>query len=226
MPRERFSRERIIETIQANNQAGLPLNFRNVLERERKLVYAALRRFGSWNAALEAAGLNHLDIRKIQSWTRERVIERLRYWHERGEDLSYTHVAHKLDPPLAAAVYNYGRFTSWEDALVAAGLDPTPIMRNRRWTPVRIAHELHALHRRGVKLTHEGLLEHAPMLLEVIIERAVSQEQTVEALGLNNGTVVQEIEKSRIAELANLFRVSRAYRMGVSPEQSMKTREK
>jgi len=212
MPRERHTREKVIEVIQADSAAGQPLNFRHALERNRKLVYAALRRFGSWNAALEAAGLDHNDIRKIQSWTRERVIERLRYWHEKGEDLSYTHVAYKLDPPLAAAVYNYGRFTSWEDALVAAGLEPSSIMRNRRWTPVRIAHELLSLHRRGVPLTHDGLRQAAPMLLEVILERVGTLQQACDALELTE-QADGEITKARIAELANLCRVSRARRM-------------
>ena len=216
MARERYTPETVITAIQADAAADLPLNFRHALERNRKLVYAALRRFGSWNAALEAAGLNHLDIRKIQSWTRERVIERLQYWHQRGEDLSYTHVAHRLDPPLAAAVYNYGRFTSWEDALVAAGLEPSSIMRNRRWTAVRMAQELHSLYRRGVPMTHDGLLRAAPMLLEVILDRTGSLQQTCEMLGLD-GQAEVEITKAQIADLANLCRISRAHRMSTRP---------
>ena len=53
----KWSAERIITCIQLRYQEGLPLEQRKVAQEDQRLVHAARRYFGSWSAALIAAGI-------------------------------------------------------------------------------------------------------------------------------------------------------------------------
>ncbi len=132
------------------------------------LLRAAERVFGSWGAALEAAGFDYAEIRRYKVWTRDRVLERIRMWHDKGNDLSWRNVSLELDPPLAAAALHAQRFPSWADALTAAGLDPTEIARYRHWTLPMIQQELERLAAEDIPLDQETLTSVAPDLRAAI----------------------------------------------------------
>jgi hypothetical protein len=85
-----------------------------------KLALAAKRRFGSWQAAVEAAGLaGKVIIKKpLQRWTREAVIAEIRAWHRSGRRLS---AVSKQNQSLSCAAKTW--FGSWRAALSAAGLE-------------------------------------------------------------------------------------------------------
>jgi len=132
------------------------------------LVRAAERVFGSWGAAVDAAGFDYASIRRYRKWTRDAVIARICAWHAQGEDLCWSHVSMTLDPALAAAALHAGRFASWNEALTAAGLQPDEIMRYQRWSQERTRNELAHLQRKGCALDKECLAEVAPALLSAI----------------------------------------------------------
>jgi len=160
-----WTRDNIVAAILAEHDAGHDLSYTQTTRRVPSLIRAAERIYGSWAAAVTAAGFDYASIRRYQQWSVARIIERIRAWHEQGADLSWRHVSTELDPPLAAAVYHGHRFASWEDALRAADLDPEEIARYRSWTLRQVHIGLTNLHESGVVLTRENLIRENPALL-------------------------------------------------------------
>jgi hypothetical protein len=160
--------ETVIAAIRAEAMAGHELSYLRTNRRVPSLLRAAERVFGSWGAAVNAAGFDYESIRRYRKWTRDEVLARIREWHAKGADLSWYNVSTRLDPSLAAAALHAGRFASWNEALSAAGLNPEEIMRYQRWTPERIREELALLSKQGAPLDRDSLAEIAPSLLAAI----------------------------------------------------------
>jgi len=163
-----WTRETVMGAIRAEARAGHDLSYSCTEKRVPSLVRAAERIFGNWGSAVNASGFDYDAIRRYRKWTREKVLERIRDWHAKGEDLSWRYVSTQLDPPLAAAALHAGRFASWVDALAAAGLDPAEIARYRKWTLPRIHEELLSLESCGVPLDRMHLNQRASSLLAAI----------------------------------------------------------
>jgi hypothetical protein len=149
-------------------EEGHELSYMRVERRVPALLRSAQRLFGSWSAAVEAAGFNYDEIRRYREWTRERVIGRIQELWEQGADLSWRNVSLNLDPPLAAAALHAGRFPSWNDALTAAGVDPEIVRRYRKWSKSKIQQELFSLAEQGHQLDQETLMETSPALVAAI----------------------------------------------------------
>jgi len=168
----RFARKwtpaQVINGILKAAAADPDLSYSRMRDRDPALVRAAEREFGAWGSAVEAAGFNYEAIRRYRRWTRERVIARIRELHAQGADLSWYMVMTRVDPPLAAATLHAGRFSSWNEALHAAGLDPRGIARYQRWTPELIRQEAHKIAERGIPLDRRTLKTRAAPLLAAI----------------------------------------------------------
>lgn len=99
-------------------------------------------RFGSWGAAIRAAGLD-LD-RRSRRWEEQAIIDALRHFAaEHGRtpltaELTAAAVSRAGRYPTARTVTRY--FSSWTRALAAAGLDP--VAREQRWDPASIVEAL------------------------------------------------------------------------------------
>jgi HNH endonuclease len=118
-----WTRERIIEQIQLYCRQGKDLAWRHVsTQLDPPLAAAAIRphRFGSWRAALEAAGLDYEDIRRHRSWDDARILAELRRLHEIGASLRVSDACEHSASLVAAA---RRRFGGWYEAVEAAGLD-------------------------------------------------------------------------------------------------------
>lgn len=158
----------VIAAIRQEDLAGHELSYMRTEHRVPSLVRAAERVFGSWAAAVQAAGFDYETIRRYRKWSREKVLARIREWHAKGADLSWHYVATALDPPLAAAVQHGGRFASWSEALEAAGIEPNLVARYRRWTLPKIQQELRHLQAQGVPLNRRHLSSEAASLLAAL----------------------------------------------------------
>jgi hypothetical protein len=119
---------------------------------------------------VNAAGFDYEAIRRYRRWSTEKIISRIRELHAQGADLSWRNVSLRLDPPLAAAAL-HRRFTSWAEALKAAGLAPEEISRYRAWKTTDLYEELLALHAQGVPLTRKTLAETNGALLAALYRR-------------------------------------------------------
>ena len=99
----RWSKDEIALEILRLYAAREELNYGSVQANHLKLLRAATRYFGSWQEAIEFAGLNYDDIRRYRVWSDDRIVQKIRKYHKEGKDLSWRHVSTVLDPPLAAA---------------------------------------------------------------------------------------------------------------------------
>lgn len=120
---------RVVAEIRGRASAGHPLNSGS--NRGDWLYAAAVGTFGSWGAAVEAAGFDYASIKK-RPLTADEVLVRLRVLAATQDSLQPTrHAALNR-----AAQRHYG---AWAIALEAAGI-PQP--DNRKWTAQRVIDQI------------------------------------------------------------------------------------
>ena len=118
-----WTRNRIIARIQELHRQGVDLSWRNISTRvDPQLAAAATKpnRFGSWGAAIEAAGLDYEEIRRYREWDQERIVQEVRSLAESGQPLNSKDIQLNNIGLFAAAIR---RFDGWDQALIAAGLN-------------------------------------------------------------------------------------------------------
>jgi hypothetical protein len=118
-----WNRQRIITRIQELYENGVDLSWRNVCNHvDPQLAAAATKKshFGSWREALNAAGLDYETIRRYRDWDDDRVLDLVREYANKGQQLNAKNVQQE-DVALITAARR--RFDSWHEALSAAGLD-------------------------------------------------------------------------------------------------------
>ncbi len=127
-----WSRERIVEAIREIRDSGQSLNWSAVNRNHAGLYRAARRRenYGSWQAALEAAGVVQTPRAPARQWTRRRIIEEIRRLHRESVDLSQKSVMASHGALLAAAKSSR-YFGTWRRAVEAAGIDYDTVRRRR-----------------------------------------------------------------------------------------------
>ncbi len=136
-PPEPLTAEQILQTIRTWRLRGLSL--KRLPGQEPRVYRAARRVFGSWQRALQAAGVDP-EIRR--RWDRDRVIDAMRQRLQRGLPLS--RVWREDKPLFRAAVTHFG---NWQNALHAAGLAFKP---RRKWSKEQILQELRGKYLEGV----------------------------------------------------------------------------
>jgi hypothetical protein len=140
-PRKQWTHQRVLDEIQTRVRKGLPLRKVAV---GQSLYSAALRRFGSWRSALEAAGVEPSDVLpERREWSRQSVIDEIQNRRRQGLSLAYG-ASHN------GRLGEAGRrwFGSWGAALTAAGI-PGRYGPRQRWSRRRILDELRTWRERG-----------------------------------------------------------------------------
>lgn len=186
----KWTKEAIAEEIRALHEKGVRLNYSTVFRDHLALLRAAMRYYGSWKAAIEAAGFKYDDVRRYRTWDKERIIERIRELHAKGEDLSWRHVSLFLDPQLAAAATKPKHFGSWRKAVIAAGLDYNQIRRYRVWDEKTILERLRELHAQGVSLNAKNMEAYDITLITAARRRFDSWDKALAAAGLDYKQIV------------------------------------
>lgn len=164
MPGRVWTKDRLIKEIQRLHKEGQDLSPTAIQGSNSALFSSARSRshFGSWRAAIEAAGLDYDQLKRVkQRWNREEILQRIREMHAQGHDL--------LDPKfkvknrslyLAACAHRY--FGSWRRAVSAAGLDHEEMRESRVWTRTRILRTIQELSVEGKPLGWAYIEEHEP----------------------------------------------------------------
>ena len=186
----KWTKESIGLEIRAMYEAGINLNYAKVAMEHVALLRAATRYFGSWRAAVEFSGLSYDDIRKYKSWTRDRIIARIKELDEQGEDLSWRHVSTKVDPQLAAAATKRKHFGSWRKAIVDSGLDYNAIRRYREWDANTIISKLLELNEQGIDMNAKYMEEYDITLITAARRRFDSWDKALTAAGLDYKKIV------------------------------------
>lgn len=148
----KWSNEAIIQEIRDLHARGVDLSFRSMaLSQHNAMVYAAIRPkyFGSWKAALEAAGLEAEEIYRYRSWEETDILEEIRRLKSDGADLSSKAMDESSNRLIATA---RRRFGNWGRALAKAGLNYDEIRRRKRWTRETLVEGILELKRQGIPL--------------------------------------------------------------------------
>lgn len=148
----KWSNEIIISEIQKLHGQGVDLSFRSMaLSQHNAMVYAAIRPkyFGSWKAALEAAGLEAEEIYRYRSWEETDILEEIRRLKGEGADLSSKAMDESSNRLIATA---RRRFGNWGRALERAGINYEEIRRRKRWTRESLVQGILELKRQGIPL--------------------------------------------------------------------------
>jgi hypothetical protein len=144
------ARERLLMAILSREAKGLPLNSAAVMRADSRIHRRIVRQFGTWDAALRAAGIEPERVRHHHLWSRKTIVERIQKRCALRLPLNAKAVQ-RDHPTLASAAQRW--FGSWANALVAAGVDPSQWrMRAPKWTPEQIIDEIQRLRHCGTPL--------------------------------------------------------------------------
>ena len=123
---------------------------------------AAERLFGSWKAAIEAAGLDYSKICRYQKWSRDKVIRKIKEAHKQGKPINSVAMQENNKPLYMAAVKRFG---NWENAVKAAGINYRKIRIRRLMESDEIKQEIMRLYRSGVNLSYTNMRENYQYLM-------------------------------------------------------------
>ena len=153
-------REAVLAEIRRRHSARAPLNATVVWKSDQALGRASRLFFGTWDAALTAAGVAPESVRKHQRGylTPAAAIAAIQQRRAARLPLHFKGVAidEHGDHRLAQAAVRY--FRTWDAALWAAGIDPaevrlaSPSVKSRFPTKQALAGEIQRLHAAGVPL--------------------------------------------------------------------------
>lgn len=164
MPRRVWTKEKLIERIRELHAQGVDLSPAAAMRSHSRLFASARSHshFGSWGAAIEAAGLDYNSIKRIHHrWSKDEIVRQIRQHHKRGADLLSTEFKERhRDLYLAAASQRY--FKSWRAAILAAGLDHEKMREKYVWTQNRILRTIREMHRDGERLGWSNIEESCP----------------------------------------------------------------
>jgi len=164
MPSRVWTREKLITQIQQLHQESVDLSPTS-MQHTHSALFASARsgsHFGSWRAAIEAAGLDYGTFKRIkQQWTREEILIRIRELNAQGHDLLDPRFKiHNRSLYLAACAHRY--FGSWKRAVEAAGLDHEQMREGRFWTHARILRTIQELAAQNKPLGWAFIEAHEP----------------------------------------------------------------
>jgi len=164
MPGRVWTRDKLIEKIRELAEQGVDLSPTAIQKTHSALFSSARSRshFGNWRDAVEAAGLEYDDIKRIkQKWSRDEILAQIRKHHAEGHDLlnPMFKIKHR-NLYLAACAHRY--FGSWRRAIQAAGLDHETMRETRVWTKERIRRTISDMAQEGRPLGWAYVEEHCP----------------------------------------------------------------
>jgi hypothetical protein len=177
--------ESIAGRIAALSVQGEDLSATAVSTKHPKLYSSARSQthFGSWRAALNAAGIDYDDVKKGRAkWSKEFIVARIKEAVEQGHDLlSPEFRAEYHDLYIAACSNRY--FKSWTRALTAAGIDVDKLRSQHQWTKDAIIKKIREIAVDNQPLVWSYIDKHYPALYRAARrpERFGSWEAAVEA---------------------------------------------
>jgi hypothetical protein len=158
-----------IEKDRSSENRGIIYRSSGIRASGRKLYRTSVRKFGSWDNVLKAADLDPTEIRRTTKCLSKEVIirsirrlkkDRISLNHAKLKTLSNRTISNNLNlgevrSKIGIKLYTDAKkqFGSWDSALLAAGLNPKEIRRDKGfWTKELIVNSILALKRARVPL--------------------------------------------------------------------------
>lgn len=169
MRQQKWNREKIVADIKAWVDSGRKVS--RIMTENRPLFRAGVNHFGTWRAAVNAAGY---DLRSCRKWSAERVVKEIMAWSE--DPFATTLI--QYDPQLAQAAKKY--FGSVEEALELLDIE----VKGRHWTRKKVIDTIQLRYVRGEPVRLIGL---GDIRLYYVAKRKFGTwKNALEAAGLSN----------------------------------------
>jgi hypothetical protein len=164
--RPRWTKAAIINLNKQARRKDEDLHWSAVTNRRDELAKAAFaslqpRLFGSWDRALHGAGLDADEVNRYRKWSKEGIVSELKQRHRDHEPLN-SGAIQRDDPGLHAAAVRH--FSSYDDALRAAKVDPQKVRERRSWTKDQVLRGLKQAQRAGKPLSDSAVRRDHPAL--------------------------------------------------------------
>ena len=181
----RWSAERVLTEIRQWKEKGEALYANHVRLNYQELLAASIRYYGSWQKAVEAAGISYEAVRKYRKWSKEVIVEEIRSLAARGFDLSFRSMALSQHNSMVYAAIRPKYFGDWRAALEAAGLASEEIYRYRSWDMEGILEEIRRLQTEGADLSSKSMDESSNKLIATARRRFGNWGRALESAGIN-----------------------------------------
>ena len=181
----RWSAERVTTEIRQWKEKGEALYANHVRLNYQELLAASIRYYGSWQKAVEGAGISYEAVRKYRKWSKEVIVEEIRDLAARGFDLSFRSMALSQHNSMVYAAIRPKYFGDWRAALEAAGLASEEIYRYRSWDMEGILEEIRRLQTEGADLSSKSMDESSNKLIATARRRFGNWGRALESAGIN-----------------------------------------
>jgi superfamily II DNA or RNA helicase len=176
-------KQEILAFIHARKKKALKLNSWAVEKIAPKVINRARRIFGSWDQALQAAGLDPDEVRPRRRWTRQSALEAIRDRKRKGLALN---VAAMLNEDLNLKNASSWLFGSWNHALRAAGIDPNSVrVRRRDWTRQAVVTAIRERRRRRLPVNAAAVQKEAGGLADAVYNFFLTWSAALSAAGID-----------------------------------------
>jgi hypothetical protein len=209
-----WNKPSILAALKKLGKQDKDLSYNGLSKSNQSLVSAAAYHFGSYRAAIEAAGIDYADVTRRPRWTKQRIISLIKDARRGGNDLHWSAATQRRDDLGRAAFASLQPrlFGSWDRALHAAGLDADEISRYRNWNKNSIVFELKALHSNGEAMNSGALQHDDPGLHAAAVRHFGSYEKALKAAHIDSSTVRRRrswTKQQVLAELKSLARTNK-----------------
>jgi len=153
----------VLRAIRRLHRLGQPMNYSAVRRIDSRLLARACKRFGSWDAALKAAGLAPQAIRRCPRWSKAAILQQLRELYAKRLFVNVRALCQKFPLLYGACLRHFG---GGRAAIEAAGIDYQQLLGEQpdRWTKPKILAEIRRRDQQGKTLCLAEILRDEPKL--------------------------------------------------------------
>ena len=149
-----WDRDEVLFQIRRRYQENLDLSYSGVLEDSPRLLFAAVHYFKNWGIAVTSAGIDYNKVRRVETWSREKIKMQLRRLKRKGVSFRYNEFEKDYLKLLAAACYHFG---SWKNALSAVGIDYQSLQRFTTWSRQKVKRRIRSLYQKEKNISYSAL---------------------------------------------------------------------
>lgn len=220
--RRRWSKEAVIEEIRRRHAAGLSLGYADTVADNEALTGAARRWFGSWYAAVEAAGFDPDKYKYKRDpkmrWDRPTVLAEIKAYAEKGGNLSAGSARKYHSRLYSAAVFHFG---SWKNALKELGIEYDEVRLTQEWSAEKVLQTIQYAHKHGADLSDGTVSTLRQDLYGAAAIHFGSWNEALQQAGIapEKARRTETWSREKLIEMAR-----RAYECGITPAQLVEAR--